>query len=350
MAASVAGTGAGLECFAHRRKVEGVLRFEVGAEDLLRTRFALSPVFELQQLIRALAGPHRRGVPEGWLKRLRPRLASLRARPALAAMLTLHTPTSGATFLSSPPRGLGQTIADDLAALRATPYELAWSEIDYYLRHRPDASAQARAVLTAPDVLEQLASLLAEAWDTLLAEDWPRLRLLCERDVVHRSGELGKAGLGGALAGLHRKVRWRDGGIDLVGRRGGPLALGGAGLMLVPSVFVWPEIAVYADEPWPKAIVYPARGVATLLEQGPPPAAEHLAGLLGRSRAALLEACGDPASTSQLARAFGMAVGAVGDHLAVLHRAGLVSRARSGRSVLYRRTALGEAVINGRLP
>ena len=125
------------------------------------------------------------------------------------------------------------------------------------------------------------------------------------------------------------------------------IGLDGAGLLLVPSVFVWPELAVHAEEPWPKAIVYPARGVGTLLEHGPPEAPAHLSALLGRSRALLLVTLADPASTSQLARAFGMATGAVGDHLAVLHRAGLVERARSGRSVLYRRTPLGEALVAG---
>lgn len=39
-----------------------------------------------------------------------------------------------------------------------------------------------------------------------------------------------------------------------------------------------------------------------------------------------------------------LAVGAVGDHLPVLRRAGLVRSARAGRSVLYRRTPLGAAL------
>lgn len=82
-----------------------MLRFVVGAEDLLRTRFALSPIFELHHLIRALASPHHQGVPEAWLARLRPRFAPLRADPALDAVLALHMPRSGATFFSPPPRG-----------------------------------------------------------------------------------------------------------------------------------------------------------------------------------------------------------------------------------------------------
>jgi DNA-binding transcriptional ArsR family regulator len=324
------------------------MRFEVDAEDLLRTRFALSPVFELQNVMRALAGPHNRGIPESWLRRLRTPFAAVRAAdPAVDAVLALHLPDSGATFLCPPPRRIGQTIDDDLAALRAAPAAAARAEIDFYLQRRPDTGDAARAVLTGVDVLERLAAAFAAAWAALLAGDWPRMRLLCERDVVYRAAELGRSGWAAALAGLHPKVRWRDGGIDMAGRSPETIVLGGQGLLLIPSVFIWPEIAVYGDEPWPKAIVYPARGVATLLESEPAAAPEHLSALLGRSRALLLDSLADAASTSQLARAFGMAVGAVGDHLTVLRRSGLVERARSGRSVLYRRTPLGDSLIDG---
>jgi DNA-binding transcriptional ArsR family regulator len=66
--------------------------------------------------------------------------------------------------------------------------------------------------------------------------------------------------------------------------------------------------------------------------------------LIGRSRATLLTALAQPASTSQLVAQLGISLGAAGDHLAVLRDAGLVSRSRSGRSVQYRRTALGDAL------
>jgi DNA-binding transcriptional ArsR family regulator len=62
-------------------------------------------------------------------------------------------------------------------------------------------------------------------------------------------------------------------------------------------------------------------------------------------RAALLRLLDQPLGTTHLAAACGLPVGAVGNHLRVLLDAGVVARRRSGRNVLYWRTALGEALI-----
>ena len=53
-----------------------------------------------------------------------------------------------------------------------------------------------------------------------------------------------------------------------------------------------------------------------------------------------------PATTSQLVAQLGMSLGGVGGHLAVLRAAGLVNRARSGRSVNYVATPLGDALLS----
>src|SRR5262249_36395477 len=157
-----------------------------------------------------------------------------------------------------------------------------------------------------------------------------------ERDVLYRSAELGRAGWAVAFAGLPR-VRWRAGALEV--SVSGPtrtVLLGGDGLLLVPSVFVWPGIAAFADDPWPKALVYPARRAGALWEG---PTGDHpgaLGDLVGHTRARLLRALDIPTSTTALARATGLATGAVGDHMAVLRRAGLVDGSRAGRSVLYR--------------
>ncbi|MFI1990456.1 ArsR/SmtB family transcription factor [Actinoplanes sp. NPDC020271] len=320
------------------------MRFEVGAEDLLRTRFAVSPIFELHNLLRALDAPAP-SLPSSWLARFRSGFDRLRDDPCLHALRALKTAQQGANFYAPPPRGMAQTIEQDLAAVRSWPLAAAREEIDFYLA-RQRVPTPVTAILYADSALDQLADFMESAWSELLAGEWPPMRAVCERDVVHRAAELGRAGWAAALAGLGPKVRWRDGGIEIA-RHGGPAgALGGAGLLLVPSVTIWPGTAVFGDDPWPKAVIYPARGVGALFEPAPQAVPSALAALLGRSRAQLLTALAEPASTTQLAAVFGLATGAVGDHLAVLHRAGLVARARSGRSVLYSRTALGDALTS----
>ncbi len=322
-----------------------MLRFEVNAKDLLHSRFGLSPLFELANLVRVLAGQDARRLPPAWQARLDGPLQRLKEDPAVAALLALHSGHYGPGFVAPPPAGLAQTVEDDLAAVRATAPDQARKEIRIALGLRPTRDPAILAVLNAPDVVHQLAGALERAWRDLLAADWPRLRALCERDVLYRASELGRAGWSAAFAGLPN-VHWRAGGIELPTIEGPaqPIPLGGAGLLLIPTVFIWPGLATHFEQPWPRSIIYPARGVGALWE---PPGASPtgaLGELLGRSRAALLDALDEAASTTQLARTLDLATGAVGDHLAVLLRAGLVERARTGRSVLYRRTPLGDAL------
>ena len=172
------------------------------------------------------------------------------------------------------------------------------------------------------------------------------MRAILERDVVYRAGQLTSRGWAAALGDLHPGLSWHEGRIELSRWSGDEDAeLGGRGLLFVPSVFVWPGLALSLEPPWPPALVYPARGVAALWER--PGRKEHGAALdrlLGPSRAAVLLALDEPASTTQLVAALGQSLGGVGDHLAVLREAGLITRARSGRSVLYRRTPVGDAL------
>jgi DNA-binding transcriptional ArsR family regulator len=322
-----------------------MLRFRVGTEDLLRTRFALSPASELGSLLRVLKGISGHSLPGDWNSRLRPAFQRLRRETALDAVLALHGGDGGADFIAPPPTGVAHDWADDLATIRTTPLGTAGQEIAACLRRRPAQTGRVMATLHDADVVGRIADALDAAWRDLVAPDWPLLRAICERDVVHRAGQLGRRGWAGALDGLHPRVRWNSGGIELLRmHQDRTVDLGGTGLLLIPSVFVFPAVAAHVDDPWPKTIIYPARGIAALWERSEAGTTGALGELLGTSRARVLTALTEPASTTQLARSLGLATGAVGDHLRVLHRAGLLRRARDGRSVLYIRTPLGDAL------
>lgn len=329
-----------------------MLRFTATAEDLLRSRFALSPAFELCGLLRRLNGRDV-ALPAAWTARLAPGFARLRGETALDAVLALQAGRMGVNFVAPPPRGLAQTWADDLTAIRATPIAVARAEIDAVRREQPVRDPRVRELLDSDRVVEAVADALDRAWNELLAPDWPQLRAVCERDVVHRVGVIGERGWKEAIEGLEGSLVWQGQHLSVPLRVAHEdVSLAGEGLLLVPSVLFGSGLAAFHDEPWPKALAYRARGTSVLWERAAPDpdAQAALAALLGRSRARLLVELGVPASTSQLARSLAMASGAVGDHLAVLRTSGLLVRARSGRSVLYRRTALGDALVAGATP
>jgi DNA-binding transcriptional ArsR family regulator len=117
----------------------------------------------------------------------------------------------------------------------------------------------------------------------------------------------------------------------------------GRGFLLMPSAYLWPHVASTAEEPWLPTIIYPAVGIAGLWQ---PPAAPPgaLARLLGRTRARVLTALDQLISTTALATVTELSPAGASRHLLGLRDAGLVSAARHGHEVRYRRTELGSAL------
>lgn len=84
---------------------------------------------------------------------------------------------------------------------------------------------------------------------------------------------------------------------------------------------------------------------ATLWEPRGTARTEAVAAVLGRSRALLLTELESPAATTELARRAGISAAGVSQHLTALRDAGLVTAHRAGRSVLYARTSVADALI-----
>ncbi|MEV0981867.1 DUF5937 family protein [Streptomyces sp. NPDC049915] len=287
-----------------------------------------------------------------WADRHRERLRALcEAEPDVATVMSvLHARGYNPDFIAPPPTGSTSTFPQDLAAVRRTPAERARQEVARVFEGRALPAGVAR-VLDSPDPVGRFAGALALAWEEFVAPDWDRMRAVLQRDLAHRADRLIAEGWDGVLGELAPTLRWRTGPagavIEVCGMPDERQVLRAGGILYLPNVFdaLW----VCLDEPWRNAVVYPADGAAALWPAAPAPhpAAAHLMPLLGRSRALILLAMDGPVTTTQLTRALGMSLGAVGDHLAVLRRSGVVEGTRTGRAVVYRRTALGDALLAG---
>ena len=78
------------------------------------------------------------------------------------------------------------------------------------------------------------------------------------------------------------------------------LALGGRGLLLMPSAFVWPRLSTILAAPWQPTLAYTPRGAADLWINDPPPVAHSLELLLRQGRAQVLLSLEPPSSTLEV--------------------------------------------------
>ncbi|WP_203454517.1 ArsR/SmtB family transcription factor [Jiangella aurantiaca] len=327
------------------------LTVELRVDDLAATRFAVSPLSETVAALRQLAGEDRQAVHEPWLRWARAELARAPLALPLTWPLLFGTGPGWPEFLVPAPAGPGGSIDDDLAALRRTPAENVRANLRRRYGDTPEPAAVAALAADPAAGLDELAAELRAAHDRLVGRHWPRIRAVLEADVAHRARRLARGGAAALFADLHPDLSWRDGRLRLGGdrwREDSAVDRGPGGLVLMPVVLGSAYVLIKRRTSTQTTVRYPARGAGALwsVRLGPPPAGATVR-LLGRARAALLDALRSPASTTDLARALGVTPSAVGQHLRVLRENGLVAGERHGRSVLYRTTALGAALRDG---
>ncbi|WP_216211443.1 ArsR/SmtB family transcription factor [Amycolatopsis aidingensis] len=304
-------------------------------ESARRVRFAISPLEEVLGAVQVVLGLRGHPAHLPWLAGAE---EVMHALPITELRAVLSGRQYITDFLSPPPTGPRTTVRAQLARVRRTPpWQVATelAKVDADLRALPPDPATAR---------DLLAGQLELVWTELIEPHWPRIRATLAADLDHRSRRLADGGVEQVLNDLHPRVRLTG---EVLAVRSGTrasLRLDHRGLLLLPSVFAWPKIGVLMVEPWQPALLYPARGVAELWTGGPEPH-PRLAAVLGRTKAALLQALDEPASTTALAGRLGLAAGTVSEHLTALRAAGLLTADRAGRSVHYRRSELGDALV-----
>jgi DNA-binding transcriptional ArsR family regulator len=318
-----------------------MIEYELVGNDLGEVRFAISPLNELVLSLRTLRDPGRFPLQLPWLRATEAARAGLDLE--LLRALTnesLWTPD----FLTPRPYTPLGRIDDEFAALTGTPggvvradlAEVHPSALPPVLRGRPER------------VLSRVLAVLRDYWEACFEPHWQRMRTVLEADVVHRGRVTAQSGLAVMFADIDRHVRL-EGTVVYVRLRSDlsyRTSTAGRGLTLAPSLFSRRATApISPDEP--PHIMYPARGLATLWETETNTPATALVGLIGRVRARLMGLLETPTSSTELAVRLDVTPTAVNQHLRALRAAGLLISARHGRSVLYRRSDLGDRLVRG---
>lgn len=320
-----------------------MVRFVFTVEDLARTRFAISPVWELVQSLQALRDPSTAALHVPWLRSLSGTLGGLALERAVAL-----NPSRGYSpdFLTPPPAGPLGEIEAELEALRATPVAQVRHDMELFASQHPAVRAADPWLADPGAELARLADLFEAYWERALAPAWPRIRAFLEADVAYRARRLTEGGPAALFGDLHPGVVWGGDHLDAYSSHDAHIELAGRGLLLLASAFTWARPGTIDLPPWQPTVIYPARGIATLWDSAAA-SPEALARVLGATRATILASLDAPCSTTELARRLAMSPGGTSHHLLALRDAGLATSRRDGRSILYVRTPAADALLAG---
>jgi DNA-binding transcriptional ArsR family regulator len=233
--------------------------------------------------------------------------------------------------------------------VRATPRPVLREEVPASWRGAGRPPSWLRALVDGDrQAMETLVRALRDFYLACIAPYWSRIVATFQADVAERIPLLATGGLAGVLNTLHDDLAWRDNTL-VRSWRTGDCSLDGHGLQLLPSA-LWtgpPLFSRHTRESGGNALIYPARSaVAPIYE------ASHscgLAGLMGQTRAAVLEALRTPRSTAELAACAGTSAPSASEHATALRASGLVHTVRRGRGVHHSLTPLGRSLLNGNL-
>ncbi|MET8726877.1 winged helix-turn-helix domain-containing protein [Streptomyces parvus] len=194
----------------------------------------------------------------------------------------------------------------------------------------------------------------ADFWQAALAPYWRRVLAYCEAESEARGRLVMRGGVEQLFATLGRRVTWEGRVLILHDGPDEHVRLGGHGLVLSPSVFLAHRPArLFRD---------PLRPQAALVFSAPPDGEQSgvlwdetslpsgaLGTLVGQTRAAALQELRVSCTTGQLADRLGVSAPCVSQHTAVLRQSGLITTRRVRNTVVHTVTALGMALLEGKV-
>lgn len=329
------------------------VRIHFTALDLARTRVApVGPVDETAAAIWLLKRREGELLLGGWrrqkLDRLDPVARRLGALIPVASCVSLDVFTLSGGPAQSMPQALehlrGRSAGDVAAEARHADSSRRMTS---WTRGLVGADSQARGLLDES---------LEVAYRCVVAPHWQQISAHYAARAATYSRIFLSGGVDALLRSLHPAIRWEPPTLVVPAAAGAPPQdrhLAGRGVVLAPAFFdLVPRITWdLADEvaapilhiPPPDVVTRARVLVGTAPEDG---SAAHLAGLMGHTRAAVLQRIAEGATTTEIAQRVGIAPASASEHASALRAAGLTRSERIGNRMWHTATEVGISLLN----
>jgi DNA-binding transcriptional ArsR family regulator len=317
--------------------------------------FEYSPLVECLTSLHVLVGPRQHALRHGWVRQMHALDRRLRRRTdAFAFVFRRQVPDFFVLHVGEEAR----TLEDQLARIDRHPPRTIQEGFGLWLdgphgKTREQALAWAgaeeplcveTAALLADDPREfarRFADLVKAYWRAAFAEEWRRVEPFLSDSVEEDRRLIAASGVWPMLARLPGRCRIAPEedelrvvcDVDYAAELRPDSAL-----VLTPSTFIWPHVAINADPRWPNWVTYPAACAvrAAVPELPPSELVDVLRALGDETRLRVLKAiAASPRTTQELAPIVGLTTTGLSKSLLRLADAGLVEGRREGKFVVY---------------
>ncbi|MEU1744622.1 ArsR/SmtB family transcription factor [Micromonospora arida] len=329
-----------------------MLKIHFSGEDILRTRVApaADPVWELVLSLHVLRGRTRDPLTANWRRSVARDLRQDSGSEQLRLLFALNPPRGYFPDFLTPYASV-EGFEAGMDALRSTPVELLQRDLSVLAAENQLPSSAAALGRGEVSALHHLAESMEQYRLLAISPYWSRIQAAVAADRARRARALLDGGVEGLLTSLRPALRWESGVLEV---RSYPhsreLHLDGRGLLLVPSFFCAATPVALLDPALPPVLVYPVDRLGALVSADASAASgaarESLSALLGRTRAAVLQASDEGCTTGEVARQLNISPAAASQHATVLRNAGLLVSHRERNSVLHTLTPLGRAMLD----
>jgi DNA-binding transcriptional ArsR family regulator len=193
-----------------------------------------------------------------------------------------------------------------------------------------------------------LSQVLRQYHGTAIAPYRDVARGSVDLDVAYRTRALIEGGVEGLFRSFAPLMTWNSPVLEIRYDVDQTLRLEGRGLRLVPSFFCHGSPVSMADPELVPVVIYPVAEQFRWPVLSTANGKNALAKLVGTTRAAVLDAIDDGATTSGLARLLTTSSASISRHTAVLREAGLITTHRRGPAVEHVLTTLGRQLLTPR--
>lgn len=324
------------------------LRIHFTAADIARTHVACKPdlMWETVLSLHVLQSRRRAVVHQQWSVAATRRATERGLAASIKHLLFPLAPVASyfPDFLT-PSEG-AEDVTSGIEAVVSTPRSTMLEQFAFMASRTPVPAWSRRLADGDRELRGALEDSLRSYYATMLAPWMDKISQSFTTDRDMRMRTLAKGGVAAVLEGLSPVARWDGSTLAVPYPRELDIHLNGRGLRLIPSYFCTRMPVALVDPSMQPVLVYPA---AEWLPAPSPSSADcdrtALENLLGTTRAAILLAIGEGATSKQLAADTGVGPATISHHTAVLREAGLITTRRVGNTVVHALTPKGAHLI-----